>query len=301
MASRDDHGALYIFFVLATVCMAVCVAWCFYAAYCRPPRRERRSSAPSSSHSASIEVAHSASIELASTGLRNDARPPASESRITQYRDKDGDLVKFVLNEQSQLIKYVNGKKKVGSKVGTGIVTSLKIRAAGNKFDVRDQHGWGSKDYPHTVVEKLRMWAPMAKVALDDNTTAAVTVSGGGARGGGGGSGGGGGCSGGGGGVATEEKSAAAMAAELRHELGIAGKNDTATAQLAAEVLAIPPPITRLGTYATLVACHHKMWGDGTQLLQNLGVDLADLEAPEQPQLGVGSSAATTVATVQSF
>ena len=88
----------------------------------------------------------------------------------TSYKDNDGDDVSFKL-EGGKMIKYVNGSKSVGRSDSSGVVTALKInRPFGSEhFDVRDQGGFGSNDFPSSVVEQLRTMASKAGITCSGN------------------------------------------------------------------------------------------------------------------------------------
>jgi len=92
-----------------------------------------------------------------------------------EYTDKDGDVVSFAI-EQNYLIKYVNGAKRVGPSDHSGVVTRLQYMP-GNPHEVRDQHGWGSDDFPQNVVATLKVMADSVSVRnnLPTSTQAATS------------------------------------------------------------------------------------------------------------------------------
>jgi hypothetical protein len=107
-------------------------------------------------------------------------KPSLVESRAVHI-DKDGDRIAFAI-EDGALIKYVNGGKKVGASTSSGVVTRLtcsyektfekKIDVRDvciNLYDVRDQVGYGSDDFPESVVHSLKEMATVAKVDLEGN------------------------------------------------------------------------------------------------------------------------------------
>ena len=79
-------------------------------------------------------------------------------SAMTGYTDKDGDYVMFKVFGPN-LIKFVNDVKMVGDgkKDRTGRVTALKVRKSNAGYDVRDQFGWGSDDFPVATVKTLEL------------------------------------------------------------------------------------------------------------------------------------------------
>lgn len=94
------------------------------------------------------------------------------------YVDRQGDLIEFVL-ESGHLVQYVNHVKKVGASDTSGIVTKLTIhRTQTGKYDIRDQGGWGSDDYPASVVVQLHSLARETGVALEESVEAITTTSG---------------------------------------------------------------------------------------------------------------------------
>jgi len=78
-------------------------------------------------------------------------------SSLVAYTDNDGDIISFAIDGRN-LIKYVNGRRKVGSEDNSGVITRLRYER-GQPADVRDQHLWGSRDVPLDVVTKLKEMA----------------------------------------------------------------------------------------------------------------------------------------------
>lgn len=97
------------------------------------------------------------------------SRKQANEDprKVASYTTNDGDTVKFAI-ECRKLVKYVNGQKQVGAAPNDGIVSMLTINTAA-PYDVRDQYGSGSSDYPEKVVSWLRDVAPAVDVPVVGN------------------------------------------------------------------------------------------------------------------------------------
>lgn len=89
------------------------------------------------------------------------------ERKVVSYTAKDGHNISFAI-EAGRLVKYVDDQKQVGSTPNDGIVTKLTINLA-SPYDVRDQHGSGSSDYPEMVVVWLREMTPEVDVPVEGN------------------------------------------------------------------------------------------------------------------------------------
>jgi len=90
--------------------------------------------------------------------------PQKKPRKVVSYTANDGDVVKFTI-EGRNLVKYVNGEKQVGPTPNDGIVTRLTVNTA-FPYDVRDQYGSGSSDYPEKVITWLREVVPAVDVPV---------------------------------------------------------------------------------------------------------------------------------------
>eukprot|EP00930_Biecheleria_cincta_P033833 TRINITY_DN23425_c0_g1_i1.p1 TRINITY_DN23425_c0_g1~~TRINITY_DN23425_c0_g1_i1.p1 ORF type:complete len:556 (+),score=66.38 TRINITY_DN23425_c0_g1_i1:114-1781(+) len=86
-----------------------------------------------------------------------------ASAKAIQYMDNDEDHICFAV-ESGQLIKYVNGEKKAGGRVGSGVVTRLRFDSR-TKF-LSDQAGWGGV-LPLIYIAPLRGLADEAGVSHD--------------------------------------------------------------------------------------------------------------------------------------
>ena len=76
-----------------------------------------------------------------------------------EYADTDGDRILFRV-EDGEMIKHVNGQRRVGRGDTSGRVTKLRFSAPAR---VSDQHGWGG-NVPAATLPALKALATEANI-----------------------------------------------------------------------------------------------------------------------------------------